>query len=82
LQPNHIGHAFLKSPVTFSEILTSGKIFHGAAGFARVWCVLPAPWRVLGKIATFAPVTWIMEIGYRLTLKVRPMIARRFFGAR
>lgn len=62
--------------------VNSGKVFHGAAGFARVWCALPAPWRGLGKIATFAPITWVLEVGYRLTLKVRPMIARRFFGAR
>ena len=62
--------------------IASGQVFHGAAGFARVWCALPAPWHGLGKIATFKPVTWVMEMGYRLTLKVRPVIARRFFGAR
>jgi len=62
--------------------IASGQVFDGAAGFARVWLALPAPWRGLGKIATFKPVTWVMEMGYRLTLKVRPLIAHRFFGAR
>jgi predicted DCC family thiol-disulfide oxidoreductase YuxK len=62
--------------------MTTGEVLHGAAGFARVWCALPSPWRVLGKIASLAPVTWVLERGYRLTLKLRPMIARRFFGGR
>lgn len=59
--------------------LTTGQVYDGAAGFAHLWCSLPQPWRWAGKIAKFAPVTWLMEVGYLATLKVRPYIARRFF---
>jgi predicted DCC family thiol-disulfide oxidoreductase YuxK len=62
--------------------LATGQVLPRAAGFAGVWQALPDPWRILGRIAAIAPITWILEVGYRVTLKVRPTIARRFFGAR
>jgi predicted DCC family thiol-disulfide oxidoreductase YuxK len=59
--------------------LAKDQIHHGAAGFTRLWCALPQPWHILGKICSFAPITWALELGYILTLKVRPLLARRFF---
>ena len=58
---------------------SSGRIFSGAAGFARLWCALPGSWRIAGKIARIPGVTWLLEQGYVLTLRVRPWLVRRFF---
>lgn len=59
--------------------LATGQIYDGAAGFARLWRAMPTPWKQLGAVASMPPITWILEIGYRLTLKVRPLLAKRFF---
>jgi len=59
--------------------LQTGKILDGAAGFARLWRSMPSPWRQLGLIASFTPITWILELGYRVTLRVRPAIVKRLF---
>ena len=59
--------------------LIKDQIHHGAAGFTRLWCALPQPWGILGKICSIPPITWVLELGYVLTLKVRPLLARRFF---
>lgn len=58
---------------------SSGRIYSGAAGFARLWCALPGAWRIAGKIARIPGVTWLLEQGYVLTLRVRPWLVRRFF---
>lgn len=57
--------------------IATGHIYDGAAGFARLWQAMPAPWRQLGSVASLSPITWLLELGYRITLKVRPMIAKR-----
>jgi predicted DCC family thiol-disulfide oxidoreductase YuxK len=57
--------------------VATGKYYDGAAGFARLWQVMPAPWQQLGIFASLAPMTWLLELGYRITLKVRPIIAKR-----
>lgn len=59
--------------------LATDKIYDGAAGFAKLWQAMPSPWRQLGVIASVAPITWILELGYQLTLKVRPMLAKYLF---
>ena len=59
--------------------LTTDRIYDGAAGFAKLWQAMPSPWRQLGAIASVAPITWMLELGYRLTLKVRPMLAKYLF---
>jgi predicted DCC family thiol-disulfide oxidoreductase YuxK len=56
--------------------LQTDKIYHGAAGFTRLWRAMPSPWKQIGAIASFAPITWLLEVGYRVTLKVRPLIAK------
>ncbi len=61
--------------------LRTGQIYDGAAGFAHLWCALPQPWRSAGQVAKITPVTWLMEMGYLVTLRIRPFIARHFFKA-
>jgi len=57
--------------------IASDRMLSGAAGFARLWCAMPQPWRAAGLVASVPPVTWLLELGYRLTLKIRPLIASR-----
>lgn len=59
--------------------LATDRMLDGAAGFVRLWQAMPTPWRQLGAIASFAPVTWVLELGYRVTLKVRPLMTRYLF---
>jgi len=56
--------------------LQSGQIYHGAAGFTRLWRAMPAPWKQIGAVASFAPITWLLELGYRVTLKIRPWLTK------
>lgn len=59
--------------------LATDTIYDGAAGFARLWRAMPTPWRQVGAIASFTPITWLLELGYRVTLKARPMLVKRLF---
>ena len=59
--------------------MQTGQIYDGAAGFAKLWTAMPAPWKRLGTAASLAPITWLLELGYRLTLKVRPILAKHLF---
>lgn len=59
--------------------LKTSRVFDGAAGFARLWRAMPQPWRTIGAIASITPVRWVLEIGYRVTLKARPWITGVFF---
>ena len=59
--------------------MRTGQIYDGAAGFAKLWTAMPAPWKQLGAVASLAPITWLLELGYRLTLKIRPMLAKHIF---
>lgn len=54
---------------------TDGRLRSGAAAFARLWLVLPR-WRWLGRIAASAPILPLAEIAYRLSLRLRPHLAR------
>lgn len=54
--------------------LETDRIYHGAAGFVRLWRAMPAPWKQIGTIASWAPITWLLEMGYRITLKLRPLL--------
>ena len=49
-----------------------GTLVDGAAAFALLWQVFPAT-RRLGRIASLAPVTWVLEGAYRLFLRLRPL---------
>jgi hypothetical protein len=59
--------------------LQTSEVYHGAAGFVHLWQSMPTPWRQLGTFASFRPVTWLLELGYRLTLKVRPRLVKLMF---
>ena len=48
-----------------------GSLSSGAAAFAAIWRALPR-FALLGRIASLPPVGFLLEIGYRLFLRVRP----------
>ncbi len=52
-----------------------GRLRSGAAAFARLWLNLPR-WRWLGRIVAFPPILPLAEIAYRLSLRLRPRLAR------
>ena len=50
----------------------NGQLIGGAAAFAAIWSALPQ-FKWLGRIASSRPALWVLEPGYRLFLKVRPL---------
>ena len=57
-----------------------GRLTDGAAAFARIWLALPG-WRWLGRILSVRvfgrrPLLVPAEIAYRLSLPLRPFLAR------
>ena len=59
----------------------AGNLVSGAAAFARLWRVLPG-WRWLAgivdlRILGIRPVLPLAEAAYRLSLPLRPWLARR-----
>ena len=59
----------------FHVRLPDGSLRSGAAAFAAVWATLPR-WRMAARIATLPAVMAVLELGYRLSLLVRPILAR------
>lgn len=55
--------------------LESGRMVHGAEAFAAMWRAVPLL-RPLGLLARVRPVLWVLEIGYGLFLRLRPMLQR------
>jgi 3-demethoxyubiquinol 3-hydroxylase len=49
-----------------------GTLVDGAAAFVLLWQTFPAT-RWLGRIAAVPPLPWVLEQGYRLFLRVRPL---------
>ena len=56
---------------------TDGRIFSGAAGFAVMWTFLPGAWKYAGRVASFWPLTALLELAYRAFLTIRPWLQRR-----
>ena len=54
-----------------------GRLVSGAAAFVEVWRRLPG-WRIGARIAALPGVLGLLEMGYRLFLRVRPGISRLF----
>ena len=59
----------------FHVRLPTGELRAGAAGFVEIWKVLPR-WRPLSTVAHLPGATPALEVGYRLFLPLRPMLAR------
>ena len=59
----------------FHVRMPDGTLRSGAAGFLAVWRQLPR-WRWLVGLARVPGVLALLEAGYRLSLPVRPVLAR------
>ena len=49
------------------------QVWQGARAFIRLWQALPG-WRWLGYCCAVPPIPTLLELGYRLTLKLRPRL--------
>lgn len=52
-----------------------GRVLSGAAAFVGVWAALPG-WRWAARVARLPGVVWVLELGYRAFLPLRPYLAR------
>ncbi len=52
-----------------------GQLLGGGAAFARLWRALPG-WRVLGWCFAWPPMSWLLELAYRVFLPLRPALQR------
>ena len=57
--------------VRFHVQRADGQVLSGAEAFVALWSALPG-WRWLGRVAALPGVTPVMEVVYRLFLRVRP----------
>ena len=53
-----------------------GRLHSGARGFAELWSALPA-FRLIGLLFRNRPMGALLEITYRVFLRIRPLIPRR-----
>ncbi len=65
-----------KALARFHVMDEAGHIHDGAKAFALLWQSLPA-FKVIGHIAGFWPVRIILDIGYEVFLRIRPLLPRR-----
>jgi 3-demethoxyubiquinol 3-hydroxylase len=54
---------------------SDGRLLSGAPAFLALWSVLPG-WRWLARAGRVPGAAWVMEIVYRLFLRVRPTMQR------
>ena len=59
----------------FHVLAGDGRVVSGAAGFVELWSLLPG-WRWAARLARVPGVLWLLELGYRLFLPLRPRLAR------
>ncbi len=55
-----------------------GQLLSGAQAFLALWAALPG-WRWLALAGRLPGAAWVMERGYRLFLRLRPMLQRWAF---
>ena len=55
-----------------------GELLSGAQAFLALWAALPG-WRWLARVGRLPGATWVMERGYQLFLRWRPMLQRWAF---
>ena len=55
-----------------------GELLSGAQAFLALWAALPG-WRWLALAGRLPGAAWVMERGYRLFLRLRPMLQRWAF---
>ncbi len=54
--------------------LGDGRIVTGAAAFVAIWRQLPG-WRRLAPIASFPPILFVLEFGYRIVSPIREVLS-------
>lgn len=64
----------------FHAALPDGRVVTGARAFLAVWARLPR-FRTLARIGSIPPLPTVLEWGYRLFLRIRPLL-QRFAAAR
>ena len=52
-----------------------GELISGARGFIALWREVPG-WRGLARVCSLPGVPFILELGYKLFLRIRPRIQR------
>ena len=60
----------------FHVRMDDGRLRSGAAGFAALWSTLPG-FQWAGLIAGAPPFVWVLELGYRVFLRIRPWLQGR-----
>jgi len=61
----------------FHVLADSGELLSGAAAFAAIWRKLPR-WRRLAQIAAIPGMLAILEVGYSVFLRARPLFVGTF----
>jgi predicted DCC family thiol-disulfide oxidoreductase YuxK len=51
------------------------RLWSGGAAFTRMWLALPG-WRMLGYLFVWPPMSWGLELAYRIFLPLRPRLQR------
>ena len=59
---------------------SNGQLLDGAAAFVALWLVMPG-WRWLGKMGRLPGVTTVLELAYRMFLRLRPLLQRWMRGS-
>ena len=54
---------------------SSGRLLQGGAAFARLWRTMPG-WCLMGWLFAVPPMSWTLELAYRLFLPLRPRLQR------
>lgn len=57
----------------------NGQLLHGAAAFVALWLVMPG-WRWLGRVGHLPGMTPLLELVYKMFLRLRPLLQRWMRG--